>query len=156
MTDEQGTPAVRIMRAQGLVNLVVRGLLRTPGLSRIIGSRLVTLYVVGRKSGRRYTVPVSYLAQGDDLLIGTSSGWARNLRAGEPVAFRFKGKIRLADVQASTAQPDVVTAYAHMAAANPAFARFSGVHLDQDGNPNHRDLHLAWAAGARVIKLTPR
>jgi hypothetical protein len=75
MTDKPGTPAVRTMRAQGLVNLVVRGLLRTPGLSRIIGSRLVTLYVVGRKSGRRYTVPVSYLAQGDDLLVGTSFGW---------------------------------------------------------------------------------
>ncbi|WP_132301752.1 nitroreductase/quinone reductase family protein [Kribbella sp. VKM Ac-2568] len=144
------------MRAQGLANLVVRGLLRTPGLSRIIGGRLVTLYIVGRKSGRRYTVPVSYLAQGQDLLIGTSFGWARNLRTGEPVAFRFKGKSRLADVQTLTAEPDVVTAYAHMAAANPAFARFSGVHVDQDGNPNHRDLHLAWVGGARVIKLTPR
>jgi hypothetical protein len=77
MTDQPGTPAGWIMRAQGLVNLVVRGLLRTPGLSRIIGSRLVTLYVAGRKSGRRYTVPVSYLAHGDDLLIGTSSGRAR-------------------------------------------------------------------------------
>jgi hypothetical protein len=144
------------MRAQGLVNLAARGLLRTPGLSRIIGSRLVTLYVVGRKSGRRYTVPVAYLARGDDLLIGTSSSWARNLRTGEPVAYRFKGKIKLADVQTLTAEPDVITAYAHMAAANPAFARFSRVHLDQDGNPSHRDLHLAWAGGARVIKLTPR
>jgi hypothetical protein len=101
-------------------------------------------------------VPVSYLAHGDDLLIGTSSGWARNLRTGEPVAFRFKGKTRLADVQTLTAEPDVVTAYAHMAAANPAFARFSRVHLDQDGNASHRDLHVAWVAGARVIKLTPR
>ena len=156
MTDEPGIPAVGTMRAQGLVNLVVRGLLRIPGLSRIIGSRLVTLYVVGRKSGRRYTVPVSYLAQGDDLLIGTSSGWARNLRTGEPVAFRFKGKIRLADVQTLTAEPDVVTAYAHMAAANPAFARFSRVHVDQDGNASHRDLHLAWVGDAQVIKLTPR
>jgi hypothetical protein len=156
MTDKPGAPAVRTMRAQGLVNLVVRGLLRTPGLSRIIGSRLVTLYVAGRKSGRRYTVPVSYLAHGDDLLIGTSSGWARNLRTGEPVAFRFKGKIRLADVQTLAAEPDVVTAYAHLAAANPAFARFSRVHLDHDGNASHRDLHLAWAGGARVIKLTPR
>jgi hypothetical protein len=144
------------MRAQGLANLVMRGLLRTPGLSRIIGSRLITLYVVGRKSGRRYAVPVSYLAQGLDLLIGTSFDWATNLRTGEPVAFRFKGKIRLADVQTLTAEPDVVTAYAHMAAANPAFARFSRVHVDQDGNVNHRDLHSAWAGGARVIKLTPR
>jgi hypothetical protein len=72
------------------------------------------------------------------------------------VALRFKGKIRLADVQTLTAEPDVVTAYAHMAATNPAFARFSGVHVDQDGNVNHRDLHLAWVGGARVIKLTPR
>jgi hypothetical protein len=101
-------------------------------------------------------VPVSYLAQGDDLLIGSSSGWTRNLRTGESVAFRFKGRIRLADVQTLTAEPDVVTEYAHMAAANPTFARLSGVHVDRDGNANHRDLHLAWAAGARVIKLTPR
>jgi deazaflavin-dependent oxidoreductase (nitroreductase family) len=144
------------MRAQGLVNLVVRGLLRTPGLNRVIGSRLVTLYVVGRKSGRRYTVPVSYLAQGDDLLIGTSFGWARNLRTGEPVAVRFKGKIRLADVQSLTAESDVVTAYAHMAAANPAFARFNRVRVDQNGSADHRDLHVAWVGGARVIKLTPR
>jgi deazaflavin-dependent oxidoreductase (nitroreductase family) len=144
------------MRAQGLVNLVVRGLLRTPGLNRVIGSRLVTLYVVGRKSGRRYTVPVSYLAQGDDLLIGTSFGWARNLRTGEPVAVRFKGKIRLADVQSLTAESDVVTAYAHMAAANPAFARFNRLRVDQNGSADHRDLHVAWVGGARVIKLTPR
>jgi deazaflavin-dependent oxidoreductase (nitroreductase family) len=156
MTDKPGTSVAPAMRAQGLVNLAVRGLLRTPGLSRVTGRRLVTLYVAGRKSGRRYTVPVSYLAQGDDLLIGTSFGWARNLRTGEPVAFRFKGKIRLADVQTLTAEPDIVTAYAHMAAANPAFARFSRVHVDQDGNANYRDLHLAWVGGARVIKLTPR
>ncbi len=156
MTDKPGAPAVRTMRAQGLVNLVIRGLLRIPGLSRIIGSRLITLYVVGRKTGRRYTVPVSYLARGDYLLIGTSFGWARNLRTGEPVAFRFKGKVKLADVQTLTAEPDVVTAYAHMATANPAFARFSRVHVDHDGNANHRDLRSAWVGGARVIKLTPR
>ena len=101
-------------------------------------------------------MPVSYLARGDGLLIGTSFGWARNLRTDEPVAFRFKGTIRLADVQILTAEPDVVTAYAHMAAANPAFARFSRVHVDQDGHANQRDLHLAWVGGARVIKLTPR
>ncbi len=156
MSDKSGAPAVRTMRAQGLANLVVRGLLRTPGLCRVVGSRLVTLYIVGRKSGRRYTVPVSYLAQGDDLLIGTSFDWARNLRTGEPVALRLRGKLRLADVRTLTAEPDVVTAYAHMAAANPAFARFSKVHVDDDGNASQRDLHSAWAGGARVIKLTPR
>ncbi len=156
MPDVPSTPAVRTLRAQGLVNLVVRGLLRTPGLSRIVGSRLVTLYVVGRKSGRGYPVPVSYLAQGADLLIGTSSGWARNLRTGEPVSVRYKGKVRLAAVQTLTAEPEVVAAYAHMATANPAFARFNRVHVDRDGTANPQDLHSAWVGGARVIKLTPR
>jgi len=146
MTDESvGRPAV--MRAQGLVNRVVRGLLRTPGLSRIIGSRLVTLYIVGRKSGRRYTVPIAYLAQGADLLIGTSFGWARNLRAGEPVSIRLKGRLRWADVQISTTEPEVVAAYARMAATNPAFASFNRINLDGDGNA---------AGGAKVITLTPR
>ncbi|HEY2075114.1 MAG TPA: hypothetical protein VGH53_02155, partial [Streptosporangiaceae bacterium] len=65
-------------------------------------------------------------------------------------------QIRWADVQTLTAEPDVVTAYAQMAVANPAFARFTRVHVDQDGNANYQDLHLAWVGGARVIKLTPR
>jgi deazaflavin-dependent oxidoreductase (nitroreductase family) len=151
-----GNPAIRTMRAQAPVNLVVRVLLRTPGLGRLLGRRLITVYAVGRKSGRKYAVPVSYLAQGNDLLIGTSFGWSRNLRTGEPVAVRFKTRIRLADVQTLTAEPDVVATYAHMAAANPAFARFNRVHVDQDGNASDRDLHLAWLGGARVIKLTPR
>jgi integrase/recombinase XerD len=59
-------------------------------------------------------VPVSRLAQGDDLLIGTTSGRARNLRTGQPAAFRFNGKIRLADFQTLTAEPDVVTGVADL------------------------------------------
>src|SRR5260370_6566655 len=82
MTDKPGSPAVRTMRARGLVNLAVRGLLHTPGLSWIMGSRLVTLYVAGRKSGHRYTVPVSDLAQGDDLLIGRERAGAACQGAG--------------------------------------------------------------------------
>lgn len=156
MADLPNKPIAHTMRAQRLVNLLVRGLLRIPGLSRIIGSRLVTLYVIGRKSGRKYTVPVAYLAEGNALLVGTSFGWATNLRTGEPVAVRFKGKLRSADVQALTAEIDVVTAYAQMAAANPAFARFNRVRLNEDGSANQQDLHLAWAGGARVIRLTPR
>jgi len=40
----------RLLAAQDLVNRIVRGLLRTPLLSRLAGRRLVTLYIVGRKS----------------------------------------------------------------------------------------------------------
>ena len=149
-------PQAKTMPGQRLVNLVVRGLLRTPALSRVIGSRLVTLYVVGRKSRQRYPVPVAYMVQGDDLLIGTSFGWGRNLRTGEPIAIRLKGKLRWADVRSYSKEPEVVSAYAHMARINPTFAKFNRIHMDADGEPDRDDLRLAWLGGARVLRLTPR
>ena len=100
-------PRAQTLAMQGVANRVVRGLLRTPLLSRAAGGRLVTLYITGRKSGRRYTVPVAYTRQGDDLLIGTPFGWGRNLRTGEPVEIRLKGRLRQADVRVYSGEADV-------------------------------------------------
>jgi deazaflavin-dependent oxidoreductase (nitroreductase family) len=141
---------------QGAANRVVRGLLRTPLLSRAVGSKLVTLYIVGRKSRRRYTVPVAYTRQGDDLLIGTPFGWGRNLRTGEPVEVRLKGRLRQADVRVYSGEADVTGAYATMCRDNRNFAKFNKVGFDAEGNPEPEDLHLAWMAGARAFRLTPR
>lgn len=151
----RSTLRVRTMRGQRFVNIVVRALLRLPGLSTVIGSRLVILYVVGRKSKRRYAIPVAYLEDGDDLLIGTGFAWVRNLRTGEPIAIRLKGKLRQADIQ-TYRESEVIAAYAHMARINPTFARFNKIGIDEGGQPNRRDLELAWASGARVIRVTPR
>ena len=164
MTDQQVTsrpqpkpdPRAKLLRVQDLVNRIVRGLLRTPLLSRLMGSRLITVDVVGRKSGRRYTMPVAYTRHEGALLVGTPFGWGRNLRTGEPVAIRFKGRRRLADVRVLTEENDVAGAYTVMARDNHAFAKFNNIGFDADGNPDRRDLHLAWAAGARAFRLTPR
>lgn len=43
-----------------------------------------------------------------------------------------------------------------MARDNRTFASFNQIGLDADGNPDPTDLHLAWAAGAQAITLTPR
>ncbi len=143
------------MPGQRFVNVLVRGLLRTPILCRIVGGRLVTLYVVGRSSGRVYPVPVAYLRHGSELLIGTSFGWGRNLRTGEPVAIRLRGKLRSATVRVSTTEPEVVSVYAHMARVNPTFAKLNTIRIGAGGEPDLRDLHLAWAGGARAIRLIP-
>ena len=149
-------PRAQTLAGQSLVNRIIRGLLRVPLVSRLVGSRLVTVYVVGRKSGRRYTVPVAYTRHEADLLIGTPFGWGRNLRTGEAVAIRLKGRRRLADVQVLADEQGVVDAYAVMARENHAFAKFNNIGFDPDGNPVPADLHLAWAAGARAFRLTPR
>ncbi|HZY77859.1 MAG TPA: nitroreductase/quinone reductase family protein [Jatrophihabitantaceae bacterium] len=154
---EQGTqPRAQTLAAQGLANRIVRALLSTPLICRGIGKRLVVLYVVGRKSGRRYTVPVAYTRVGDELLIGTPFGWGRNLRTGEPITIRFKGRRRPADVRVISDEPGVVEAYATMSRDNHNFANFNKIALDDAGNPSADDLHEAWVAGARAFVLTPR
>jgi len=141
---------------QGIANVIVRGLLRVPLLSRGVGKRLVTLYVVGRKSGKRYTVPVAYTEHEGSLLIGTPFGWGRNLRTGVPVEVRYKGRRRVADVLVHTVEDAVVKDYAVIARDNRNFACFNKIGFDQHGNPDPADLRLAWAAGARAVRLTLR
>jgi hypothetical protein len=146
----------RLLAAQDLVNRIVRGVLHTPLVSRLAGRRLVTLYIVGRKSGRRYALPVAYTRHEGDLLIGTPFGWGRNLRTGEAVTIRLKGRRRLADVLVLADEQEVVDAYGVMARDNHAFAKFNNIGFDSAGNPVPTDLRLAWTAGARAFRLTPR
>jgi hypothetical protein len=149
-------PRAQKLAMQGLANAVVRGILRAPLLSRLAGERLVTLYVVGRTSGKRYTVPVAYCKQGKDLLIGTPFGWGRNLRTGEPLTVRLKGRVMQADVRVLRDEAEVVAAYETMARDNKAFANFNKIRVDAGGNPDQGDLHDAWESGARAFLLTPR
>jgi hypothetical protein len=116
----------------------VRGLLRTPVLSRGIGKALITLYLVERKSGRRYTVPVAYVPHDGALRFGTPFGCGRNLRTGQPVDIRYKGKRRPAGVQVVSDEADVVELYAVMVRADPNFAKFNKIGFDQGDNPNAR------------------
>lgn len=144
------------MAMQGLANRMVRVLLRTPLLCRVVGRRLITVEVVGRKSGRQFDVPVAYTQQGEVLLIGTPFAWGRNLRSGDPVTILLQGRRRTADVEVLTDETAVVAAYGDMARDNHNFASFNRIGLDADGEPVPEDLRLAWAAGARAMRLTPR
>lgn len=145
----------RTLPGQRAANAVVRGLLRVPGVSRLVGRRLVTLYVVGRSTGRQYTIPVAYEPDGDSLLVGTPFAWARNLRTGDALDVRLRGRRRRCDVEVFTDEAEVVAAYTRMARANPAFASFNSVRRGADGEPDPQDVTAAWRGGARVIRLTP-
>jgi deazaflavin-dependent oxidoreductase (nitroreductase family) len=117
---------------------------------------MVALHVVGRKSGRHYTIPVAYTQHEGALVIGTPFGWGKNLRTGEPLEVTFKGKRRTADVEAFTDEAGVVALYDVMCRDNKNFANFNKVRIEKDGTPNPEDLRAAWQAGARAFKLTLR
>jgi deazaflavin-dependent oxidoreductase (nitroreductase family) len=141
---------------QGALNRVVRTLLAVPLLSRVVGRGLLTLYVVGRKSGKRYTVPMAYVRHEGALLLGSGFPWAKNLRTGEPVELRYQGKRRVADVRVVTDEDGVARYYSVIVRQNPGFARINKIRIDRDGTADPNDLRDAWAAGARVMLLTLR
>jgi len=149
-------PRASTLRLQGLVNRILRTLLAVPLVSRGIGNRLVVLYVIGRKSGRRMTVPVAYTRHQGGLLIGTPFAWGRNLRTGEPIEVRYKGRRRSADVDVFTSEDDVAARYTIIAEDNRNFASFNKIGFDAAGRPDPEDLRLAWQGGARAMLLTLR
>ena len=144
------------MPLQGVSNAIVRGLLSTPGIAGGIGKRLITLHVVGRKSGKHYDVPVAYTMHEGTILIGTPFGWGKNLRTGEPLEVTYKGKRRTADVEVVKDETGVVALYDLICRDNRQFAGFNKVKLDGAGNPDPGDLRAAWENGGRVFKLTLR
>ncbi len=80
----------------------------------------------------------------------------RNLRTGEPVSIRLKGRRQRADVEVLTDEAKVVESYALMCRDNRTFAKFNNIGFDAAGTPDPADLRLAWATGARTFRLTPR
>ena len=142
------------MAFQKPMNAVIRTLLKTPGISSGIGKRLITLHVVGRKSGKHMDVPVAYTNHENAILVGTPFAWGKNLRTGEPLGVTYKGKPRTADVYVAKDETDVVALLDAMCRDNRNFAKFNKIGFDTTGNPDPADLRRAWEHGTRVFKLT--
>lgn len=74
--------------------LVVR-LLRSP-LHRVIGGGLMLVTVTGRRTGRRYTIPVGYQRDGDVLHVLVSKArrkqWWRNFRTPAALEVELRGE----------------------------------------------------------------
>ena len=135
-----------------LVNGLMSGLLRSP-LHGVVSRSIMLISFNGRKSGKRYTTPISYARDGDVVTAFTRAKWSRNLAGGAPVTLRLKNK-------QCQGQADIVTDdTAAVAEGLRDFlrvvrfdARFYQVEFDDDGEPNWEDVQRAaqWVAMIRV------
>ena len=138
MSQPTKRPAGRRMQATvfRIVNVPMRAMLGLP-IPTPLGGRLMLLYLTGRKTGKRYRQPVSYV------------------RDGEPVRIRLRGR-DLAFRPYLVGDPDEVERLLGvMAAASPSVNRFVRISRAPDGHLDRSALANAVRYGFRIVRWRP-
>jgi len=85
-----------LVRLSTRLNPVISAMLRSR-LHWLLSSGLMLITVTGRKTGRRYTIPVGYHQVDDALVVmvgeAPTKAWWRNYRGGAPIEAQLRGKI---------------------------------------------------------------
>ena len=74
-----------------VINVPMRLLLRLP-FPTPLSKQLMLLSFTGRRSGKQYLQPVSYVPDGNTLLTPEGGKWKLNRGEGEPVRVRLRGR----------------------------------------------------------------
>src|SRR5947207_7874353 len=82
-------------RVMNVINVPMRLVLGLP-FATPLSRRLMLVFYTGRRTGKAYRQPVSYVRQSDTLLTPGGGRWKLNLREGEPVRIRLRGRDVLA------------------------------------------------------------
>jgi len=95
-------------------------LLRSP-LHGFMSKKTLLITFTGRKSGKKYTIPIVYLPEGDAFLMTTDSPWWKSRRgeggAGTPVTLRLEERD----------YPGVARVLEMMLREYPSYGRFVGL-----------------------------
>ncbi len=126
--------------------------LRSP-LHGLVSKRLLLLTFTGRKSGKRYTIPVGYGQADNTLLLGTQSRWKHNLCGGVPVKVRLRGRQRAGTAEVIDDEAGLAEAYRTMLDVAPDYGRIVGVRLDPDGRANPDAVARVRQEGHVVIRI---
>ena len=142
------------MNWQKLYNPIVLSLLHSP-LHRLLDGQTLAITVTGRRSGRDYTLPVSYLRDGETLLVISEKGrtWWKNLRGGAPVTV-FQNGHRLQARGEAFVDVDRVSKFLLVILQQaPAYQHLLHVKLDASGHPEDTEALKRLAQERVVIRL---
>lgn len=145
----------RVARALTRVGnaVLVRPLLRSRWGRRMRG--LCLLEVTGRRSGRRYEIPVQIHGVDDGAAILTASAWRTNLRGGTDVHLTWRGERRPWRAILVEEPQEVAHLYERLLAdVGVHGARSLGLRVD-GAWPTHGDLVAALDARHSAIVLNP-
>jgi hypothetical protein len=160
MTGEARPPLSRrlLMRAMPVVfravNVPMRFLLRLP-IATPLGKRLMLVYLTGRKTGRQYRQPVSYVRDGEILLTPGGGRWKLNLIEGQPTHVRLNGRDISLRPELVRDPAEVDRLIGVMSATNAMVGRFIPIPKGADGHYDLARLELAIRHGFRIVRWSP-
>jgi hypothetical protein len=140
----------RRMRA---LNVFMRPLLSLP-FRTPVSRQLMLVEITGRKSGRIYKQPVSFVRDGDALLTPGGGNWKLNLREDRTNRLHLDGKWLEARPELVKDADTVTGLLSRMHAASPGTARFIPV-LNRDGSVDRPTLERALAHGFLIVRWQP-
>jgi hypothetical protein len=110
------------------------------------------VFLTGRRTGKSYRQPVSYVRDGATLLTPGGGNWKLNLENGRPVRIRLRGRDVLARPEIVADPDEVERLLGIITAANPMASRFIGIPRGPDGRFDRDRLEAALRHGFRVIR----
>lgn len=132
-----------------------------PAMRALLGSRLhwplsrwfALVAWSGRKTGRRYTTPVSFVREGSTAYVTTGDRWWRNLIGGAPVAIRVAGRWYPAMATPLTDAAALRREHQRLFREHRWFRVLAGIPRDAGGGPDLVAVADAVAAGRVLIQI---
>ncbi len=144
-------PALRGTVLGGLLRLwnpVMHRLLRSP-LHWPWSRWFLVIEWTGRKTGRRYRTPVSYVRHDDEVLITTGDRWWKNLVGGAPVCVWVAGRPRDGTGEPVMDEAESISLHERMFGDQPFFAALAGISRSDQ----RADLVRAIGAGRKLVRV---
>jgi hypothetical protein len=141
-------------RLMAVLNVPMRLLLRLP-FRTPLSDRLMLLSLTGRKTGKAYQQPVSYVQQGQFLLTPGAGQWKWNLREDQPVRIWLRGQEVWAQPELIKDPDDIERLLEVMAAVNPSVRAFVGIPKGLDERLDRGSLATAVRYGFRIVRWSP-
>ncbi len=148
--------AARRRKTMRRVNVIMRVLLSVP-FRTPLSSKLMLVTYTGRKTGKRYRQPLSYVIDpatgaGDTLLTPGGGNWTLSLAGGTPVSSRLRGRTVPLRPELVDDPAEVNLLLQRMTQLNPRLVRFVPLPRAEDGTFEIEPLTAAIAHGFCIVR----
>ncbi|MDH3260902.1 MAG: nitroreductase family deazaflavin-dependent oxidoreductase [Acidimicrobiia bacterium] len=124
------------------LNAMMTFFLKTPVLQNSIGKYVALLTFTGRRSGRKYSIPISYRRRNNSILMWTTKdrSWWRNFEDQPAVEVRLAGRIVTGRAEAHVGTDSDLEEVVDFLTGRTREAKAHGVAMGPDGSPDPADV----------------